>query len=85
MMIDDAKILEELILDELRELKEHQENVKDHKYFNQIEVDYLHFIDMFLRQYPKEQIMETLNSLYDRGVITAVKNPQGLLFDIKLK
>ncbi|MBO8138671.1 MAG: hypothetical protein H0Z40_11160 [Desulfotomaculum sp.] len=85
MKMEDAKILEELILDELRELKQHQENVKDHKYLSYIEIDYLHFIDMFIKEYSREQILETLNKLYDEGVITAIKNPQGLLFDIKLK
>ncbi|MTI79402.1 MAG: hypothetical protein FH758_00760 [Firmicutes bacterium] len=83
--MDEKMILEDLILDELRDVKQHQENVKDHRYFSQIEIDYLHFIQMFIKEYPKEQIMEVLNKLHDDGVISAIKNPQGLLFDIKLK
>lgn len=84
-MSDNAKELDRLLLKELQELKEHQENVKEDKYFSQIEVDYLHFVTMFVRHYPKQQIIDQLNELYDQGVISAIRNPQGMLFDIRLK
>lgn len=77
--------LENLIMQELRELKVHQQSVKDDRYLSKVEVDYLHFIDLFIKKYSREQILEVLNTLYQKGTITAIRNPQGLLFDIKLK
>ncbi|WP_031515115.1 hypothetical protein [Desulfofalx alkaliphila] len=77
--------LRQLILNELKDLKEYQEKVKDHKYFSANEIDYLHFYDQFIKQFSKEQILEQLNKLYDEGIISAVRNPRGELFDIRLK
>ncbi len=82
MMAQDK--LEELIMQELKELKEFQESVKNDPYFSAMEVDYLHFVEKFVRNYPKQQILDKLNELYDRGVISAIRNPQKQLFDIKL-
>ncbi len=77
--------LEEMIMQELKDLKAFRETVADDKYFSKIEVDYLHFVDLFIKEYTKQQIIDKLNELYDRGIITAIRNPQGLLFEIKLK
>lgn len=76
--------LHRLIMQELKDLQGHQENIKDDFILNQVEVDYLHFVDLFLKSYSKEQIMEALNRLYEDGKISAIRSPQGLLFDIKL-
>jgi hypothetical protein len=85
MNVTDDKKLYQLIKQELIGIKEHQENVKEDIYLSQVEVDYLHFVDMFLKDYSKEEIMSTLNEMYQKGEIIAIRNPQGLLFDIKLK
>ena len=76
--------LKGLIMQELKDLQKHQDNIQDDFILSQVEVDYLHFVDLFLKTYSKEQIMEVLNELYENNQITAIKSPQGLMFDIKL-
>lgn len=76
--------LHSLIMQELKDLQGHQEHIKDDFILSQVEIDYLHFVDLFLKSYSKEQIMEALNKLYEDNKIIAIRNPQGLLFDIKL-
>lgn len=82
--MSDHDQLRALIMQELKDLQRHQNNIQDDFILSQVEVDYLHFLDMFIKQYPKEQIMAVLNELYEENIITAIRNPQGLLFDIKL-
>ncbi|MEG6616315.1 hypothetical protein V6C27_07735 [Peptococcaceae bacterium 1198_IL3148] len=84
MVLSDAKKLKDLIKQELMDIKEHQANLNDDFYLSQVEIDYLHFVDIFIKDYSKEQIMAALDEMYQQGEIVAIKNPQGLMFDIKL-